>query len=84
MIVYRRPAILTLCLALGLGAAACGKKSPEVTPPPPPMLIDAGRQPAAQRRTSPYGQSAPPRPRAESGSPWPWPVRDHRHPLRSP
>jgi len=46
MKVYRRKAILTLCLALGLGAAACGKKDPVVTPPPPPAPAAPANPPA--------------------------------------
>lgn len=34
----RTAGITSLCLALALGAAACGKKAPEVTPQPPPPV----------------------------------------------
>ena len=64
MIVYRRQAILTLCLALGLGAAACGKKSPEVTPPPPVPPTAPATPPAPP--PPPAAPPAAPAPRALS------------------
>lgn len=42
MTVYSRTAaIASLCLVLGLGAAACAKKAPAVAPPPPPPAAPA-------------------------------------------
>lgn len=39
MSVFRRTVgIASLCLALALGAAACGKKAPQTTPQPPPPV----------------------------------------------
>jgi peptidoglycan-associated lipoprotein len=39
MMLFRRTAgIVSLCLALAFGAAACGKKAPETAPPPPPPV----------------------------------------------
>lgn len=62
MSVYRRKAILTLCLALGLGAAACGKKNPELTPPPPPLPAAPATPPAPPPPPTP--PAAAPAPRA--------------------
>src|SRR5262245_17320789 len=60
MSVYRQKTVLSLCLVLGLGAAACGKKTPDVTPPPPPM-------PAAP--TTPPAPPAPPAAPAPAATP---------------
>lgn len=35
-VLQRSAALLTFCLVLSVGAAACGKKAPEVAPPAPP------------------------------------------------
>jgi peptidoglycan-associated lipoprotein len=61
MNVYSRTAaIAAFSLILGLSVAACGKKSPAVTPPPPPM-------PAAP--TTPPAPPAPPAPATPPAAP---------------
>ena len=64
MTVFKRTALgLTLCLALLGGAAACGKKAPEVTPAPPPPTpptAPATPPPAPPPPAPPPPATAPP------------------------
>jgi peptidoglycan-associated lipoprotein len=64
MSVYRQKTVLILCLVLGLGAAACGKKDPTVTPPPPPLPAAPANPPAPPAPPAP--PTAAPSPRALS------------------
>jgi peptidoglycan-associated lipoprotein len=60
MTVYSRTAAIgSLCLVLGLGAAACAKKAPAVAPPPPPPAAPA----------APPAPPAPPPPPAAAPAP---------------
>ena len=61
MSVYRRKTVLSLCLVLGLGAAACGKKDPTVTPPPPPMPAAPANPPAPPAPPAPPSPAPSPR-----------------------
>ena len=61
MSVYRRKTVLSLCLVLGLGAAACGKKDPTVTPPPPPMPTAPANPPAPPAPPAPPSPATAPR-----------------------
>lgn len=61
--VFRKTAgIVSLCLALGLGAAACTKKAAAVAPPPPPVATKPATPPAPPAPPPP--PAAAPAPRA--------------------
>ena len=65
MSVYQRTAaIAAFSLIVGLGIAACNKKTPAVTPPPPPMPTAPATPPAPPAPPAPPG--AAPAPRAVS------------------
>ena len=57
----RTIAIASVCLVLGLGAAACGKKAPEVTPPPPVPPAAPAAPPAPPAPPTPPAAAATPR-----------------------
>ena len=62
MNVYQRTALVaSICLVLGLGAAACGKKAPAVAPPPPPAPAAPTTPPAPPPPPTPPAPVAPPR-----------------------
>ena len=61
-VLQRSAGLLTFCLVISLGAAACGKKAPETTPPPPPP-------PAAP--AAPAAPPAPPPPATPPPAPKP-------------
>src|SRR5512134_1156299 len=58
-VLERTAAIASLCLVLGLGAAACAKKAPAPTPPPAPPAAPA----------APPAPPAPPPPPAAAPAP---------------
>ncbi|HYE88522.1 MAG TPA: peptidoglycan-associated lipoprotein Pal [Vicinamibacterales bacterium] len=65
MSVFQRTALAaSFCLALGLGAAACSKKTPAVAPPPPPP------------ETKPVVPPPPPPPPPPSEAPKPRPLTE--------
>jgi peptidoglycan-associated lipoprotein len=61
-VLQRSAGLLTFCLVISLGAAACGKKAPETAPPPPPP-------PAAP--AAPAAPPAPPPPATPPPAPKP-------------
>lgn len=66
MNVYQRTAqIASICLVLGIGAAACSKKAPAVAPPPPPPPAAPAAPPAP-----------PPPPPAPAPAPAPRPLTE--------
>lgn len=60
MSVIGKTRLLSLCLVLALGAAACGKKAPTTAPPPPPPV--APPAPPAPPPPPPPPPPAPPAP----------------------
>jgi len=59
--VFRKTAgIASLCLVLGLGAAACTKKAAAVAPPPPPMATAPAAPPAPPAPPPPPRAVVPP------------------------
>jgi len=59
---FRKTAgIASLCLVLGLGAAACTKKAAAVAPPPPPMAAKPAAPPAPPAPPPPPPAAAAPR-----------------------
>lgn len=62
MNVYQRSVgIAAFCLVVSLGAAACGKKAPVVTPPPPPPPAAPAAPPAPPAPPAAPTPVAPPR-----------------------
>jgi peptidoglycan-associated lipoprotein len=56
----RWASLLTFCLVVSVGAAACGKKAPETAPPPPPPPAAPAAPPAP---APPPPAPAPPAPK---------------------
>jgi peptidoglycan-associated lipoprotein len=62
MMLSRSAGLLTFCVAISVGAAACGKKAPETTPAPAPA-------PPAAAPAAPPAPPAPPPPAAPPAAP---------------
>jgi peptidoglycan-associated lipoprotein len=60
-VLQRSAGLLTLCVVISVGAAACGKKAPETTPAPPP--------PPAAAPAAPPAPPAPPAPTPAPAAP---------------
>jgi peptidoglycan-associated lipoprotein len=65
-VLQRSAGLLTLCVVVSVGAAACGKKAPETTPAPPPPPPAAAPAPPPAPPPPPAPTPAPAAPRALS------------------
>jgi peptidoglycan-associated lipoprotein len=64
-VLQRSAGLLTFCLVISLGAAACGKKAPETAPPPPPPPAAPAAPPAPPAPPPPATPPPAPKPLSE-------------------
>jgi peptidoglycan-associated lipoprotein len=64
-VLQRSAGLLTFCVVISVGAAACSKKAPEVAPPPPPTPAAPAAPPAPPAPPAPAPAPAAPKPLSE-------------------
>lgn len=64
-VLQRSAGLLTFCLVISVGAAACGKKAPETAPPPPPPPAAPAAPPAPPPPPPPATPPPAPKPLSE-------------------
>lgn len=64
-VLQRSAGLLTFCLVISVGAAACGKKAPETAPPPPPPPAAPAAPPAPPAPPPPATPPPAPKPMSE-------------------
>jgi peptidoglycan-associated lipoprotein len=64
-VLQRSAGLLTFCLVVSVGAAACGKKAPETAPPPPPPPAAPAKPPAPPPPPPPATPPPAPKPLSE-------------------